>query len=224
MNGVHDEEAGFNRQRHMSVSAYAGNVNSDSIGNAAGRRRSSVVPASYDPRASTQNSNVLNQKDETFRKMSLAVPNLPELSQDAKEAADKERHMGFREGVRLYPKAMFFSFGLSLAVIMEGYDTALLGNFYGIPSFARKYGSPAGIKDGVQVYQVSATWQTALGNSTAAAQIIGLFVNGILSERIGYRKMMMGSLVFVACCIFITFFAKDVQMLLAGYVLSGLPW
>ena len=28
---------------------------------------------------------------------------------------------------------MFFSFGLSLAVIMEGYDTALLGNFYGIP-------------------------------------------------------------------------------------------
>lgn len=35
---------------------------------------------------------------------------------------------------------------------------------------------------------------------------------------------MMGSLVLVACCIFITFFAVNVKMLLAGYVLSGLPW
>ena len=224
MNGIHDEEAGFNRQRHMSVSNYAGNAGTDSFAAAAGRRRSSVVPAAYDPRASTQNPNVLNQRDETFRKMSLAVPNLPELSQDAKEAAERERTMGFVQGVKLYPKAMFFSFALSLAVIMEGYDTNLLGNFYGIPSFARKYGNPGPIKDGVQTYQVSATWQTALGNSTAAAQIIGLFVNGILSERIGYRKMMMGSLFFVACTIFITFFAKNVQMLLAGYVLSGLPW
>jgi SP family general alpha glucoside:H+ symporter-like MFS transporter len=34
----------------------------------------------------------------------------------------------------------------------------------------------------------------------------------------------MGSLVLVACTIFITFFAVNVKMLLAGYVLSGLPW
>ena len=119
---------------------------------------------------------------------------------------------------------MFFSFGLSLAVVMEGYDTALLGNFYGVPAFARKFGHAAGIKDGVQTYEVSANWQTALGNGTAAAQIIGLFINGILSERIGYRKMMMGSLIFITCCIFVTFFATNVQMLLAGYVISGLPW
>ena len=108
--------------------------------------------------------------------------------------------------------------------MQEGYDTALLGNFYGIPAFAQKYGHPAAIKDGVQTYQVPASWQSALSNSTAVAQIIGLFFNGIVSERIGYRKMMMGSLVMVACCIFITFFAVNIKMLLAGYVLSGLPW
>jgi SP family general alpha glucoside:H+ symporter-like MFS transporter len=108
--------------------------------------------------------------------------------------------------------------------IQEGYDTALLGNFYGIPAFAKKFGHPAAIVDGVQTYQVPASWQSALGNGTAVAQIIGLFFNGIISERIGYRKMMMGSLVLVACCIFITFFAVNVKMLLAGYVLSGLPW
>jgi SP family general alpha glucoside:H+ symporter-like MFS transporter len=156
--------------------------------------------------------------------MSVAVPNLAELSADAKAAADLEHKMGFREGCRLYPKAIMFSFCLSLAVIMEGYDTYLLGNFYGLPTFARKFGSPAGIVDGVQTYQVSATWQSALGNGTAAAQIIGLFLNGIISERIGYRWTMIGALIFITCTIFITFFAVNIHMLLAGYVLSGLPW
>lgn len=217
----HDEEAGFNRGRHGSVAAYASNVQS---GMPEAGRRSSIAPASFSQTAARQGSNVLNQKDETFRKMSVAVPNLAELTEDAKGAAERERSMGFIQGCKLYPKAMFFSFALSLAVIMEGYDTALLGNFYGVPQFARKYGHPAGIVDGVQTYQVSANWQTALGNSTAAAQIIGLFVNGIVSERIGYRAMMMISLAFVACCIFITFFAVNIKMLLAGYVLSGLPW
>jgi len=119
---------------------------------------------------------------------------------------------------------MMFSFCLSLAVIMEGYDTYLLGNFFGNQSFAKKFGGPGPIKDGVQTYEVSATWQSALGNGTAAAQIIGLFLNGIISERIGYRWTMIGALLFITGTIFITFFAVNIHMLLAGYVLSGLPW
>lgn len=187
MDYSHDEESGIPRQRHMSVSNYAANMSGNNYEGA--RRRSSIALASL---ATSQKEGVLNQKDETLRKMSVAVPNLAELTSDAKNAAGRERRMGFIEGCRLYPKAMFFSFALSLAVIMEGYDTALLGNFYGIPAFAKKFGEPAAIKNGVQTYQVSASWQSALGNGTAAAQIIGLFINGILSERIGYRKMMMG--------------------------------
>jgi SP family general alpha glucoside:H+ symporter-like MFS transporter len=132
--------------------------------------------------------------------------------------------MTFREGCRLYPKAIAFSFCLSLAVVMEGYDVYLLGNFFGNQTFAQKYGSPAGIKNGVQQYEVSATWQTALQNGTSAAQIIGLFINGIISERIGYRWTMIGSLLFICGTIFLTFFAVNIHMLLAGYILSGLPW
>ena len=141
-----------------------------------------------------------------------------------KAGAQSEGRMTSHEGVRLYPKAIFFSFGLSLAVIMEGYDTWLLGNFFDMTAFVKKYGAPAGIVDGVQTCQVSATWQTAIANSTAAAQIIGLFFNGIISERIGYRKTMMGALFAITCFIFVTFFAGNVHMLLAGYILSGLPW
>lgn len=221
MSYAHDEEGGPGRSgRHGSVSVYADNLGVPTYDTT--RRRSSIVPAAAV--AAQQDEAVFNQKDDTLRKMSVAVPNLAELSADAKAAADLERKMGFREGCRLYPKAIMFSFCLSLAVIMEGYDTYLLGNFFGLTTFARKYGQPAGIVDGVQTYQVSAAWQSALSNGTATAQIIGLFLNGIISERIGYRWTMIGALLFITGCIFITFFAVDIQMLLAGYILSGLPW
>jgi MFS transporter, SP family, general alpha glucoside:H+ symporter len=207
----------------MSVSHYAENVGGNAYDG--GRRRSSIAPAGSISGATEQKPGVLNQKDETLRKMSVAVPNLAELSADAKNAAESERKMGFREGVKLYPLAIFFSFGLSLAVVMEGYDTWLLGSFYGMPAFARKFGE-AGTdpQTGETTYSVNVKWQNALGNGTAAAQIIGLFINGIVSERIGYRWTMIGALFAVVCFIFIQFFAKDVQMLLAGYILAGLPW
>lgn len=212
----YDEEQG--RQRHMSVSNYSNNLGVQDIG----RRRSSVVPAGAV--GASQKEGVLNQRDDTLRKMSVAVPNLAELSADAKAGAQLEHSMGFRAGLKLYPKAMLFSWGISLAVIMEGYDTYLLGNFYGNQTFARRYGSPAEIKNGVQQYEIPAKWQSALGCSTNVAQIIGLFINGIVSERIGYRWTMIVSLILIACFIFITFFAVNVKMLLAGYILSGLPW
>jgi hypothetical protein len=154
------EEGGYH-QRHMSVSNYTGNIGS---GNEGARRRSSIARAADVVTDGASNENVLNQKDEALRKMSLAVPNLAEITSDAKIAAELERKMTFREGLRLYPKAIMFSAIISLAVIMGGYDTALLGNFYGYQQFNRKYGRPAGTKGGVQQFQVPASWQSALSN------------------------------------------------------------
>lgn len=156
------------------------------------------------------------------KRRSSIVP--AEVNAGASTAAAHERKMSLLEGVRLYPKAIFFSVGLSLAVVMEGYDTWLLTNFYGLPTFAQKFGSYAGSKNGSPVYQLSASWQNALNNGTAAAQIIGLFINGIVSEKFGYRYTMIGALAAITCFIFIQFFAVNIQMLLAGYILSGLPW
>jgi len=216
----YDEEQG--RQRHLSVSHYATNT-LNPISAESGRRRSSIVAAGAVGAA--QKDGVLNQKDDTLRKMSVAVPNLAELTSDAKNAAQLEHRLGFRQGLKLYPKAIFFSWGISLAVIMEGYDTYLLSNFFGLQKFAEKYGHLTGqVKDGVPQYQISASWQSALGSGSGAAQIIGLFINGIVSERIGYRWTMIVSLFLIACFIFVTFFAVNIRMLLAGYVLSGLPW
>lgn len=205
-------EAG--QTRHMSVSHYEKDHEAKSYDPP--RRRSSIIAADQ--------SQAWTQNDGTLRKMSQAVPNLAELTNDARNAAELERTMPLWTAVKLYPKAIFFSLGLSLAVIMEGYDTWLLGSFWGMTAFARKYGELAGVKDGVQTYQVRADWQTALGVATPLAQMIGLAINGFASERYGYRYTMMGALIAVTCFIFVTFFAVNIKMLLGGYILCGLPW
>ena len=125
MSFSHNEDhAGGGRARHLSVSHYAINAADPRQASFAevGRRRSSIAPAnSVSAVGAPSNEGKLNQKDDTLRRMSVAVPNLAELTTDAKNCADAERKMTFREGARLYPKAILFSFGLSLAVIMEGY-------------------------------------------------------------------------------------------------------
>jgi len=214
MHSSHDEEAG-RRSRPTSTVEYAAATRNG--GPDANRRRSSLVDA-----APHSDPDVVNQSDGTLRKLSAAVPNLATLTEDAKNGAHQEKKMGFRESLRLYPLGAFFSFGLSLAVVMEGYDTALLGSFWQQPAFAQKYGDLV-IKDGIETYVVSASWQQAFAAS-GVASMLGLVMNGFLCDRFGYRKVMMGTLIGITLALFVTFFAINIKMLLAGYILSGIPW
>jgi SP family general alpha glucoside:H+ symporter-like MFS transporter len=101
----------------------------------------------------------------------------------AKSASDKEHKMTLLQGVRLYPKACFYSIIISTCIAMEGYDVCLVNNFYAFPPFNRKYGVLG--DDGK--YQVPAAWQSGLSNGAQCGEIIGLFINGFVSEKFGYR-------------------------------------
>jgi SP family general alpha glucoside:H+ symporter-like MFS transporter len=142
---------------------------------------------------------------------------------DAREATEAEHNMSLLEGIKLYPKAIGWSMLLSSALIMEGYDTALLGSFYAFPAFTKKYGELVP-NSNPPSWQLSASWQAALSNGTACGEILGLFAAGIISERIGYRWTIIGALFMVICFVFITFFSSSVQMLLVGEILCGIPW
>lgn len=54
---------------------------------------------------------------------------------EASAATALEHELTFRDAVRLYPKAIGFSLVFSMAIIMEGYDMALIGSFYGYESY-----------------------------------------------------------------------------------------
>lgn len=139
---------------------------------------------------------------------------------DARDATETERHMSIMQAFKLYPKAVGWSILLSTAIVMEGYDVSLLSNFYALPQFNQKYGELQ--PDGS--YVIPAPWKSALSNGVIVGEILGLYMTGIIQDRFGYRKTILGALVLVICFIFVVFFAQNVQMLLAGEILCGIPW
>ncbi|KAF2687288.1 general substrate transporter [Lentithecium fluviatile CBS 122367] len=142
-------------------------------------------------------------------------------NEEAQHAAADEKQMSLIQAIKLYPKAVGWSVVLSSALIMEGYDLALLGSLYGSPQFNIKYGRQ---NQTTGKWSVPASWQSALSNGARAGEVIGLILNGFVSERYGYRKTMIGALISMTAFIFILFFAPNIQTLVIGEVLCGIPW
>ena len=164
----------------------------------------------------------LHPTENAIRKMSVVNADLPQLLNEANEATEAEKNMSIFQAIRTYPRAVMFSVILSTAIVMEGYDVVLLAGLYASPAFNKRYGYATG--DPTAPYQIPARWQAGLSNGANVGEILGLFVNGIVSERYGYRKTMIVSLVAVICFIFIPFFAKSLVDLEVGEILCGIPW
>lgn len=108
-----------------------------------------------------------------------------------------------------------------MTIIMEGYDTQLLGNFWGYQAFRRKFGTYTGEENG---YQISSAWQTGLNDLGCVGNIIGALLNGHLTARHGHRLVLVGSLAWLAAAIFVVFFAPNIEVLLVGQFLCNVPW
>ncbi|PLB50651.1 putative transporter [Aspergillus steynii IBT 23096] len=143
-----------------------------------------------------------------------------QMSVDEAQAANINEHtMTVRQALRSYPWAVIWSLIISMSIIMEGYDTNLIGSFYGYPAFQKEFGIEHG--DG---YQVPQAWQSALGVGGNAGCIVGAFLNGYLIKHYGFRKVFMGALVLMCGFIFVSFFGKSLGVQVAGQVLCGIPW
>lgn len=61
-----------------------------------------------------------------------------QLSQAAEDRAHVEHTLTPGQAIKAYPMAIFWCLAVSMCVIMEGYDTILIGNFFAFPSFQRQ--------------------------------------------------------------------------------------
>lgn len=143
------------------------------------------------------------------------------LIEEAKHAADAEQRMTLLKAIKLYPKAISWSVLLSSTLIMEGYDLALLGSLYASPVFNKKFGT---YNTANGKWAVSAAWQSGLSNGARAGEILGLIFAGWVSDRYGYKMTTIGSLILMIMFIFVLFFAPNIQVLVVGEVLCGIPW
>ncbi|KAJ5890383.1 uncharacterized protein N7473_006611 [Penicillium subrubescens] len=101
------------------------------------------------------------------------------LTAVARDYDQKEKTMLVMQAIRYYKKAIFWSLIISMCVIMEGFDTNLLGNFYPYPSFQRRYGDPVPITPQTPTgYSIPASWQSGLVQRSGVGSIFGTLING----------------------------------------------
>lgn len=141
---------------------------------------------------------------------------LGKVSDDAKDVNDAEKQMSLLQGLRTYPKAIMWSVVVSSSLVMEGFDLALLSSLYALPAFKQTFGE---YKKGT--YEIPSRWQTGLTMCVNCGEIIGLQIAGYFADRFGYRRTLATALVFVACFIFIVFFAPSLAVLAVGEILLG---
>lgn len=140
---------------------------------------------------------------------------------DARLAAEDEHSSTLLQAVKQYPKAAAWSAVVSLCIIMDGYDTALMSSFFGFPAFQKKYGHEI-FQTGT--YTLSAESQMALGMVAPIGNVIGISLNGFLTDRFGHKPVLQGALLCLILLNFILVCAPDVSSLLLGHFLCGIPW
>jgi MFS transporter, SP family, general alpha glucoside:H+ symporter len=160
-------------------------------------------------------------KPDADQKSMMGVEKIIRPNAQAQHAAAEEKTMSLREALSLCPKAIGWSVVLSSTLIMDGYDLAILSSLFASPQFNKKFGVR---NDSTGKYAIPAPWQSALSNGARAGEVIGLLINGIASDRFGYRKTMIASLTAMVAFIFVVFFAPNVQILVLGEILCGMPW
>lgn len=132
-------------------------------------------------------------------------------------AVEEEHHQGFLYNIRKHPHAVGWSILLSTAVIMEGFDIVLINSLLAVDEFQRTFGRQ--LPDGS--YELSAAWQAGLTNGAIVGEILGLMLNGIIADRFGFKKTMIGALTAITGLIFIPFFSTSPVQLLVGLILMG---
>lgn len=154
------------------------------------------------------------------------------------QLVEQEKATPIKTVLRSHYKAAAWGVMLSFALVMEGFDmnvvsgaasplalhlqthTPQVNSFYGQPAFQRKFGDLQ--PDGS--YNVSATWQSAIGNMASVGTLFGLIITGYTQEAFGARKTYAVGMLAMIATIFLAVFAKNLPMLLAAELLMGIPW
>lgn len=96
-----------------------------------------------------------------------------------------------------------------------------MGNFLALPAFANDYGPYHAASD---EHIITTPWQSALQAIGPLGALIGVFLAGPITSKIGYRWATIGGLMALNAFIFVFYFAKSLPIMLLSQILEGIPW
>lgn len=139
------------------------------------------------------------------------------LVADAEAAIAWEHALTPKRALKLYSKAVLFGAIASLALVMEGFDTKIMGSLYAVPAFQEAYG----VRQPDGSHEISAAWQSGMGGIGGVTNILGMFLGGYISERFGFRKTMIAAWLSMPPIIFLFFFAPNLPVLAVAIFFMG---
>ncbi|KAM6515594.1 hypothetical protein FSOLCH5_009819 [Fusarium solani] len=147
------------------------------------------------------------------------------LQKAALEGTADEHELSIRDAIRAYPQAIMWALVSSTCVIMEGYDTNLLSNFFAYPSFLIRYGRYVGVTPETPTgYQLTPAWQAGLSQGGGVGSAFGCLMCGYFVSKYGSRRVQLAALAALTAFIFVVFFAPNLPTLVVGEILCGIPW
>ncbi|OCF32008.1 hypothetical protein I317_06706 [Kwoniella heveanensis CBS 569] len=144
----------------------------------------------------------------------------PELVRIGHEVVQKQKSETFLQAWRNHGRAAGWSIFLTSALLMEGFDTAIINSFFALPAFLNSFG----VKGKNGKLAIPADYQGGLVNIAYVGQCIGLFLNGWCQERYGSRRTFIAGMILMTATIFLAFFAVSLNMLLVAELAMGIPW
>ncbi|WRT69905.1 uncharacterized protein IL334_006896 [Kwoniella shivajii] len=144
----------------------------------------------------------------------------PELVKIGHEVVQKQKKESFIQAWKTHGRAAGWSIFLTSALLMEGFDTAIINSFFALPSFLTSFG----VKGKNGKLAIPANYQSGLVNIAYVGQLIGLVLNGWCQERYGSRRTFIGGMILMTATIFLAFFTVSLNMLLAAELMMGIPW
>ncbi|WQF75550.1 Putative major facilitator, sugar transporter, major facilitator superfamily [Colletotrichum destructivum] len=159
------------------------------------------------------------------------VPDTIASDPDAKAAREYEEQHSYMQTVNKFRPAIKWSILFAITIVGEGYDLALMGNFFSLAQFQNLFGHSSGRG---AAKEIPALWQSMILTSSQAGQVSAMYFAGLSMDKYGYRKTMMVSLGTVIVFLFVNFFATAVLptrgynaglgMIAGGSFLLGVPW
>ena len=107
---------------------------------------------------------------------------------------------------------------------MEAYCVFIMGSFIALPAFRWRYGVLHPTATDPDNHIIVASWQSALQMGGPVGAIIGCFLAGPLTSRIGYRWATISALMVLNGFIFIMYFGDSLPIFFVSQLLCGIPW
>ncbi|KAK3989464.1 hypothetical protein QBC44DRAFT_381460 [Cladorrhinum sp. PSN332] len=139
----------------------------------------------------------------------------------AEHAEERERSMTFKEALSFDRRLIMYSIGFSGTIIMEGYGLALITFLFSFDSFNQKYGE---FNTESKKWEVPWLWKALLPLFAQFGSIIGVAIVPPMVKTLGYKRTTQLMVLCSAALICMPFFAPNIKVLLASFLLQGIPW